>query len=94
MILAKMFRKQVVFLQRLSYPCTVKQLATEFCVPIHRLCEIIHTALESVFNKYHMRIEFDTWLPFFSQFQLSFPASNCSSRASFFASGLSLIASA
>ena len=29
----------MVFLRRLSYPCTFRQLATEFGIPSHRLCE-------------------------------------------------------
>ena len=38
----------MVLFRRLSYPNTFKQLATEFGIPSHRLCEIFHFALEYV----------------------------------------------
>ena len=58
----------MVLLRRLSYPCTFKQLAVEFGIPSNRICEIFHTTLEIVFDRYLALIEFETWLPFFARF--------------------------
>ena len=58
----------MVLFRRLSYPCTFWQLATEFGIPSHRLCEIFHTTLEHIFDRFHALIEFETWTPFFEQF--------------------------
>ena len=59
---------KMVQLWRLSYPCRYIQLAPEFGIQNNRPCEIFHTTLEFVFDKYHALIEFETWLPFFNKF--------------------------
>ena len=57
----------MVLLWRLSYSCTFWQIATEFSIPSNRLCEIFHTTLEIISNRYHGLIEFETWTPFFHE---------------------------
>ena len=67
----------MVLLRRLAYPCTFKQMTAEFGIPSHRLCEIFHTILEIVFDRFHALIDFETWLPYFEQFAENFVACGC-----------------
>ena len=62
----------MVLLRRLSYPCTFWQLATEFGIPSNRLCEIFHTTLDIIYDRYHGLIEFETWIPFFPEMAQTF----------------------
>ena len=66
-LLVNTFCALLVLLWRLSYPCTFWQIATEFSIPSNRLCEIFHTTLEIISNRYHGLIEFETWTPFFHE---------------------------
>jgi hypothetical protein len=58
----------LVVLRRLSYPCRFWEMTEEFGMPSNRLCEIFHATLEIIYDRYHSLIEFETWLPYFSDF--------------------------
>ena len=58
----------LVLLRRLSYPCTFLQLATEFGISTHQLCELSHATLELIFHRFRAFIEFEIGLPFSSHF--------------------------
>jgi hypothetical protein len=69
----KMYTVQVdvcllAVLRRLSYQCRFWDLVEDFGIPSHKFCEIFHTAVDIIFEKFHQIVEFSTWLPFFKQF--------------------------
>ena len=58
----------LVVLRRLSYPVRFWDLVEDFGIPSHKLCEIFHTGVDIIFERFHAIVEFSTWLPFFQQF--------------------------
>ena len=58
----------LVVLRRLSFPCRFWEMTADFGLTSNRLCEIFHTTLDIIFDRYHAIIEFETWLPFFAKF--------------------------
>jgi hypothetical protein len=58
----------MVVLRRLTYPIRFWDMVTGFGIPSHKLCEIFHSTLDIIFDRFHAIIEFSTWLPFFKDF--------------------------
>ena len=54
----------LVVLRRLSYPIRFYDMVEDFGLPSNRLCEIFHSTVDILLEKFHAVIEFTTWLPF------------------------------
>ena len=58
----------LVVLRRLSYPVRFFDMVEDFGIPSNRLCEIFHSTIDVIFERFHAIIEFSNWIPFFARF--------------------------
>ena len=51
----------LVVLRRLAFPLRFWDMVEDCGIPSHKLCEIFHSTLDVLLDKFHAIIEFSTW---------------------------------